>query len=377
MPTGYPKEMFKKECCSCSSLFFTRSTQQKNCNKCRLKKLFFVCDNCSKKKLKRPRQRNNFCNSCLSLEFKCKCGCEQIGIPLLRHISGGEYIHGHGRKNRATSEDHKRKISEANKGRPMNEDTKKRLLEANLGRKFTEEHRKKISDHHKANGVGTWMKGRKLSKETCEKLRKNSTGREFSKQTRDKISKANKGLNNGMFARGHSIESKQKISDSSKDMWKDEKIRASILNHPDRAKNSRYGALRAYEVLSEKGFYDTKPERDMEEILNKLQITYNHPYKIKDIEHFYYADFFIPEYNLIIETDGIYWHNYPTYRDIDLIRNKELKDKGYNLLRFWEGKFDLDLVSKEINNIRRRYEHEPMELHKESNRHQRKRRSRP
>lgn len=55
-----------------------------------------------------------------------------------------------------------------------------------------------------------------------------------------------------------------------------------------------------------------------------------------NIKHAYQCDIFIPSMNLVIECDGTYWHKYPTRRDIDNIRTKELIDKGFKVIRLWE-----------------------------------------
>jgi len=61
--------------------------------------------------------------------------------------------------------------------------------------------------------------------------------------------------------------------------------------------------------------------------------------------------YFLPKYNIIIEVDGKYWHNYPNLRPLDKIRNSELKEAGYNVLRFWEGEFNTDIVSNKLDGV--------------------------
>ena len=48
--------------------------------------------------------------------------------------------------------------------------------------------------------------------------------------------------------------------------------------------------------------------------------------------------------------DGKYYHNYPHGRKLDIIHNKELIEKGYNVLRFWEDMFDENKVLNRIYN---------------------------
>lgn len=96
---------------------------------------------------------------------------------------------------------------------------------------------------------------------------------------------------------------------------------------------------------------NTKPELKMKKILNKLGIIYIHQKFVSDIVHKYNADFFIPHLNCIIEVDGKHWHNYPEGNPIDKIRTKEMEEKGYKVLRFWEGNFNLKKVQKALGEI--------------------------
>jgi len=63
-------------------------------------------------------------------------------------------------------------------------------------------------------------------------------------------------------------------------------------------------------------------------------------YYIDDIG---FVDFYLLEYNIIIECDGEYWHNYPYGTNNDKKRDKKLKKLGYNLLRFWGNEIKKDL----------------------------------
>jgi very-short-patch-repair endonuclease len=54
--------------------------------------------------------------------------------------------------------------------------------------------------------------------------------------------------------------------------------------------------------------------------------------------------------NLILETDGNYWHSYPIGREIDNIRTKELIEKGFKVLRLWE----IDIKSMDLESFKGR-----------------------
>ena len=69
-----------------------------------------------------------------------------------------------------------------------------------------------------------------------------------------------------------------------------------------------------------------------QKILNELNLRFIPQFQIDT----YYVDFYIPDYNLTIEVDGEYWHNYPDYRKYDIDRDYYIMAKGFNGLRFWE-----------------------------------------
>lgn len=300
----------------------------------------------------------------------CKCGCGTLVAK--------NYLHGHGRKGRKNSEAHNEALRKAFKGKPLSQETKNKISETKLFKKrfkewqniifgepknkikpnpISKEHRQKIvasltgrkrtqeqKDHQRKiafeRSFGKWMIGKKLSPETCAKISKINKGRIVSESTRQKISEANKGEKNGMFGKKHPDHIKQKIGEDSKLHWTDEDVRNKMLNHPMREENCRKGAFMASLVLADKGFSNTKPERLFARILKRAKIEFIHPYPIRIIKHFYLADFFIPSKNLVVEVDGLHWHNYPIGREIDKIRKTELEQKGYKILRFWEYQFD-------------------------------------
>lgn len=66
---------------------------------------------------------------------------------------------------------------------------------------------------------------------------------------------------------------------------------------------------------------------------------------IKDIEDAFLSDFFFPDFNLVIEVDGIYWHTLPGRAELDEKRNKQLQEKGYNIIRFTDKDIEDDLIN--------------------------------
>jgi G:T-mismatch repair DNA endonuclease (very short patch repair protein) len=91
---------------------------------------------------------------------------------------------------------------------------------------------------------------------------------------------------------------------------------------------------------------DSFIEVKIQNFLKQLGIDFLAHQYIKDIEHGYQCDIYIPVQEgiiqkTIIECDGDYWHNYPNGREIDNIRTKELIEKGFKIIRLWEREIKL------------------------------------
>jgi len=250
-----------------------------------------------------------------------------------------------------------------------------------------------------------FKKGHKLSEESEMKRRKNISkslkGNIIKKETREKISKANK---------NPSKETRNKMSNAKKELFKDktkhpmygkenkwgnhteeniEKMRESKLGdlnptkrpevrekmkknhkgmsgkHHSRKTRKKLGLLklgdknptkrpevqekirkaRLNQILPIK---DTSIEVKIQSFLKKLGIEFVTHFYIKEIEHKYRCDIFIPSIKLIIECDGDYWHANPQFyseeilnekqkwkRRMDELRTKELIEKGFRILRLW------------------------------------------
>lgn len=88
------------------------------------------------------------------------------------------------RAGRITSDETKKRISEAHKGKVISEDERRRLSTINIGRTQTEEHRRVNSE---------WQKKKKLSPEHKEKIRQSLMGHKPSQSTRKLWSEQRKG----------------------------------------------------------------------------------------------------------------------------------------------------------------------------------------
>ena len=109
----------------------------------------------------------------------------------------------------------------------------------------------------------------------------------------------------------------------------------------------------------------SKPEKEIEKILNKLNIDVKRTYKVNE----YICDIYVPKLNLIIEYNGDYWHCNPKrfnkdylhphkkktsleIWDEDKIRIDNIKKYGYNLEVVWESDYKGQTT---IQNIIKKY----------------------
>ena len=159
---------------------------------------------------------------------------EQMYILFERVKGKAEYNIANGGNGIGTvSEETKRKMSEAlkgrqawNKGKPAwnrgkatSEEIKRKISEANKGKHPSEETRKKLSEIRK--GVNNPNYGKHLSEETKRKISESNKGNHLSEEQKRHLSEINKGSNHPMYGKHHSQETKRKISEIKKGMhWK-------------------------------------------------------------------------------------------------------------------------------------------------------------
>ena len=129
----------------------------------------------------------------------------------------------------------------------------------------------------------------------------------------------------------------------------------------NKAKKKARNPLSAFKSLKNKASNMsktmTKPEREMNQILEELKVEFE-PQKVVGFKIY---DFYVPQANLLIEVDGDYFHANPeVYTEGSLnsmqkrnVKNDEFKDtlasgRGYNLTRVWES--DLANKYEEVKN---------------------------
>lgn len=186
------------------------------------------------------------------------------------------------------------------------------------GSKATDEQRKRMSEAAK----------RRCSKLSCEE-KLEMTKCMHTKEVRDKISSSckgrkawNKGIK-GVFH--HSEETKRKISKASKghEPWcKGIKLPRDVVDKM---------------VKSRIEFYKNNPssiEVKVAEQLEKYKIKYIYQKPI--CKGHFIIDFYLPEYKLVIECNGSYWHNLAARERRDKELENYVLSKGKDILWLWD-----------------------------------------
>jgi G:T-mismatch repair DNA endonuclease (very short patch repair protein) len=115
-----------------------------------------------------------------------------------------------------------------------------------------------------------------------------------------------------------------------------------------------------YYVLS-KTKINTKPEQNLKVLLDELKINYIHSFKYQK----YNFDFYLPDFDILIEVDGCYWHGknlkldelnetQKTSRKNDEKKNRICLENNKKLIRFWEDEINKENIIKKISYERSR-----------------------
>ena len=172
----------------------------------------------------------------------------------------------------------------------------------NYFRTRREMHNHIVNDHHLDNGHA-WNKG--LTKETSESI---------AKAVKTRFDNIESGKIKIQYNRAPWTDERRKAQS--------ERKKAYYLQHPDKHPNA---------ILAGNRHKMTYPEQVTYDWLITHSIHVEHNKQIKTASFTRYVDFFIPNFNLIIEVDGEYWH--ASKRDIDHKKDIEASDAGYATLR--------------------------------------------
>ena len=180
-------------------------------------------------------------------------------------------------------------------------------------------------------------------------------GTKHSKITKLKISKTVtkylKDNPNGMFGKKHSKATKQKIKDKRKKQSSPfkgkthteqaKRIMSKKATERKPSEETKLKQKRWQLNNPNKRFSNTKIEQKIAKELDRIQISYKQNINLSNICN---VDFYLPEYNIVIECDGCFYHNckkhhpdnYKNNRKSDIRKTRELSKAGYKVFRFWE-----------------------------------------
>lgn len=212
-----------------------------------------------------------------------------------------------------------------------------------------------------------------LTSKSLKKMWSKLNKEEVRSRTKDMIqagASARKG--NGSWSKGLTKETDKRVNEISKKVKitlnkpkireKRRKIMIISNNKPDTVEKHRKLMVESIQNGNIK-FKDTKIELVIESLLNKEKLIFKKQYYIKGIG---FVDFYLPEYNLIIEAFGDFWHANPkiykpnfvlfnkkNYRNKKTASMRWTKDKkrifnakkqGYKIIILWESD-----INKNIN----------------------------
>ena len=282
------------------------------------------------------------------------------------------------------SEETKRKISQSESGKYVSKETREILSISHKGKHYSPVTEIKKGEHKSpetefTKGMISWSKGQHLSEEHKIKIGNGNKGKKLSSEHILKLKLANSGRpswNKGlpkethpMFNKKHKLESLKKMSITHKELIKNNpdmvkriamKVKENAKINPNFGMKGKKQSLNAIQRTKERRalqifpIKDTKIEIKIQNYLMQLGIEFTAHHYIKNIEHGYQCDIFIPSLNTILECDGDYWHGNPEkfpkpnemqekQIEEDNIRTKELLERGYRVIRIWE--YEIKIMS--------------------------------
>lgn len=189
---------------------------------------------------------------------------------------------------------------------------------AKVGRKLSEEHKRKIGD---ANRGRKFTPEQRMNMSLARIGNKSHLGHKHSEEARKKMSEAAKG-NTSHLGKKCSKESRKRMSEAAKAAW------------ARKTKKQRTEDILRFTNAPLLKTSDTKIEAKVEDQLRKYGIKF---FKQKPLNggHFI-IDFYLPEYQLVVECNGSYWHKTTKRAERDKELEKYVLSKGKDILWLWD-----------------------------------------
>jgi very-short-patch-repair endonuclease len=182
----------------------------------------------------------------------------------------------------------------------------------------------------------------------------------WERMSEDTRKKASKKLSEKAFVNGQGRNIWSEMSETTKKIAKD-KLSKRAKEKIGKL-NPMYGNMWTEEMIKKmiRRRKVNNLEKMMENFLIEYKISYIKQYYQKWNDRRYFYDFCITDTNILIETDGDYWHGGPGVtkyhkslddnKKTDAHKNQIAKERGFTLLRFWESeiKSDFELVKEKI-----------------------------
>jgi very-short-patch-repair endonuclease len=203
------------------------------------------------------------------------------------------------------------KLSAAKKGKPLSAEHRAAISAGSKGKAKSPEHRSKIGAAHKGRINGPHTEEHKA------KIKASSIAygpRPHTPEHIEKIAAAKRGKPN-------------LIKD--KEAWK-AKNRAAKLGKKRPPFSDAWKAKLSKTLTNRKG--PSSLERMVGEVLTELKISHVPQAPLG----WYHVDFLLPDYSIVMECDGIYWHSQPKQIAADKQRDAWLTRQGYLVIRLTE-----------------------------------------
>lgn len=136
----------------------------------------------------------------------------------------------------------------------------------------------------------------------------------------------------------------------SSDVFKNKVINSNLVKYgvkypsqiPLRKRKALFGnKINGFHILSNLNYQGTYELDFLNKFYDKIIIDKidSIKYKLYNNEHFYFPDFYLPEYNLIIEVKSTYTYNYDL--DKNLAKKNRCEELGYNFLFIIDKNYDI------------------------------------